>query len=165
MKKNNGFTFVEIIIVVGVIGVIMASVMSVMTSAFRSQSRVKLSDKMNESGNFALAEIRKGIVNGLAIGCPTPDVGGISVSFKDGVNGEITTLVCTEGTGIASQSANQATLTNPDVTVINCGNFAKCNTVGSTNGEVTSVDINFTLSTYINGVGMTKPYTQKIVVR
>ena len=166
MKKNNGFTFIEMLIVVGVMGVIMASILGVMTGAFRSQSRVKLTDKMNQTGVFVLAEIRKGIVNGISIGCPVLDTGTSSFGFVDRSNGEITNVVCYEGLRIASESANPVNLTNPDVTVINCGNFAKCNTVNSPfETTVTSVDINFILSTNINGVGLTRPYTSKIVIR
>lgn len=166
IRKNVlGFTFIEMIIVVGVMGVIMASVLGVMTGAFRSQSRVKLNDKMNQTGIFVLAEIRKGIINGISVGCPTPDVAGSSFGYVDRVNGEITSVVCYEGSRIASESAGGTiltNLTNPDVTVTGCGNFAKCNIVDSV---VTSVDVNFVLVTSINGVGLTKPYTSKIVIR
>lgn len=145
--NKRGFTLIELVIVVGVLGVIMAATSSVLINAFKANSRVKLTDKLSQDGNWALTELRKNIfgAKGTTITC----VGSSAVSFENAQNGVGTTIFCdAENNKIASQSANREPqnidlINGGSEMPVDCGSFASCNGVPP---AVSSVTFSFSLS-------------------
>ncbi len=162
--KNKGFTFIEILIVTGIIALVMTSIVGILTVTFRSQNRIKALDKLNKDSLFAIGEMRRNVVNSIGLSCPTIGIGTSSFDFVDGVNGDTSTIICNEGSNIASESANRTDLTGKSVIVSNCENFVVCN-LNTMDNRVLSLDINYTLSSVVSGLGVTKAYTHKISLR
>lgn len=143
--NKRGFTLIELVVVVGVLGVVMAATSSVLINAFKANSRVKLTDRLSQDGNWALMELRKNIFSakGTTITC---DLGSSAVSFENAQDGVGTTIFCdAENNKIASQSANR--LINIDLinggseVTVDCGSFAGC-----TGSPTSSVTFKFDLS-------------------
>lgn len=143
MKK--GFTLIEIMVVLAITGLIMASVMAILGGSFRVNNRNKWLGKIEENGGFALAEIRRNILDANRI---LPCGVGSSVSFNNMDDGNLTTIVCEDGK-IASVSANTIDLTASDVTVSDCSTFVTCDTLSSS--TVSNVNFSFTLGAGISG--------------
>jgi type II secretory pathway pseudopilin PulG len=166
MKK--GFTLIELLVVVTMIIMLMAAIVTAMTSTFRAQTKVNLSNKAMHNGSYALAEIKKNILNADAIGMTCPDA--TQVIFNNVIDGDQTTIICDSvNKKIASISAKRPTdiidlTSKSEVSVVNCNNFVVCET--GSNGVVTGLNINFTLSS-----GTTQPnyiersFNTKISVR
>ena len=138
----GGFTLVEMIVVVGAIGLIMVSIVSIMGGAFKASNRTKWSDLIEQNGSFALAEIRKNILraDGTNLEC------GLNwVSFYNVNDGVGTTIIC-ESNKIASRSGVLSTdLTGVGVSVVDCSNIISCPT-----GKV---DFNFDLAAGLSEAG------------
>jgi len=144
MKNINkkGFTFIEILVVLGMIGLILVAVVGALSGTFKAQTRVDLSDKVVQNGNWALEQIKRSVLNadGKSIVC---DVGGSSVTFNNASDGNSTTIVCVNNK-IASESSNRADLTSLEVLVTGCSGFVTCSPVGS--NAVNSLSFNFNLA-------------------
>jgi prepilin-type N-terminal cleavage/methylation domain-containing protein len=61
MKK--AFTLIEIIVVVGVLGVIMSVIVGIMTNTFKSKNKIFYRQKVEENGEWIISEIRKTVLN------------------------------------------------------------------------------------------------------
>lgn len=162
--RKNGFTFIEILIVTGIIAMVMTSVVGILSMSFRSQNKIKALDKLNKNSLFAIGEIRRNVVNGVDIVCSASGIGVSSFDVVDGENGDTTSIICNEGGKIASESANRSDLTGTGVVVSGCDNFVVCN-LNNMDNRILSLDINYTLSSAVSGLGVTKTYTNKITVR
>lgn len=149
-STRSGFTLIETIIIVGVLGVIMVTVTNVLINSFRAKSRIEVSDMVEENGTTVLRQIRENVIlaSGVGITCAVNmiDVGS-TLSLMNTVDGEVTNLVCYEGSRIASESANGSfNLTSSDVRVTGCDNFARCNLFPDSSDRITQVNLSFTLS-------------------
>jgi len=157
--KKSGFSLIEMVVVVGSFSIIIVAVISTILLTFRSQSRVKVNNKLNENGRNVLAELRRSVFNGdsKSIVC---GVGGSSVSISNSITKEETILICSQG----NIKANLANLNSNEVTVINCQNFASCtNKTGL--DEVAIVEFNFGLTTTNDGVGSTQLFNATVTTR
>lgn len=165
LKKGNlyGFTLIEVMVVLAITGVIMASVMAILSGSFRANNRSKWLGKIDENGNFVLGEIRRNILDANRI---LPCGIGSSVSFNNMDDGNLTTIVCDDGK-IASVSADTIDLTTSDVTVSDCSTFVTCDTLPSS--TVSNVNFSFTLGAGITGGEVqdyvTKKFESKVSVR
>jgi prepilin-type N-terminal cleavage/methylation domain-containing protein len=147
--KKNGFTLVEIVVVLGVTGVVIVSMVGIMVQSFRAKSRLSWSDEIEAGGTWVMDKLRNGILDasGDTITCgPVGSDTFTYVSLKGG--GEITTVLCDDdgaSTGIASNSAN---LLKDNLQVTNCSTFVSCDTLPVADGgyRVTKVDLSFDLS-------------------
>ena len=116
MKK--GFTLIEILVVVSVIVVIMASIAGIMSGVFKSQNKNKATDKINQSGNWILNELKKSTLNansndingGSYFSCPMNNV-GTSMMVTNVKDKKKTTIAClnsgVDGYKIASISGEK----------------------------------------------------------
>lgn len=138
--KKAGFTLVEMVVVVGVTGIIMAAITGVLLNSFKTKNRVNVADLVEQNGSMLISELRKNVVNGTVLDC----LGGSSVKVLNKSDQGITTISCASNK-IASSSASPAfsvDLSGSNVTV-DCAGFAVCTTVG---GKITKVVFTFTLS-------------------
>ena len=158
-KKSYGFSLIEMVVVVGSLGIIIVAVISTILLTFRSQNMVKSNNKISENARSIIAELRRNVFNGnsFSIVC---DVGSSSVSITNQKDGEITTLKCLGG----NIDLNTTNLNSSEVAVFNCQNFVACiNKTGSL--EVVAVDFNFGLRTTTAGVGLSQLFTTTVTTR
>lgn len=166
MKKNNGYTLIEMMVVVGVLAVIMVVVTSTLLSAFKAKSRTDTVQKLQQNGNYVLEEIRNNFLksDGKNVNCAAN-----SVSFINRMDGQQIQLICNEGASIASVSASTGVTKNLTVGVsaTGCGGFFSCET--SPTGEVTAANISFSLSAGVPESGpenyISKSFATKVTVR
>lgn len=171
MKKaipagRQGFTLIEMVVVVSVLMVLMVTITTVLVNSFKARNRVDVSDRLEQNGNGALMEIKNNFykASGADIVCPVSGGIGSSITFKNINDGKLITLTCFEGAQIASGSAK---LTSSDVRVTGCGSFVTC--VKSPTGEVMAVDFSFVLSSGVIEAGTenfsSRKFESKVTVR
>jgi len=166
MKKINGFSLIEIIVVVSVMGFILTSITTVLVNSFKAKNRINWADRVEQNGAWVLSEIRKNVVN----------VSGSDIGY-DSINKNYftvvstgTTIQCIEtgDTQIASVSANPARLSGEEVSVGGCSNFVNVTTSPST-GKVVNLKIGFSLSAgFVEGGPsdyVAKYFTSEIKIR
>jgi type II secretory pathway pseudopilin PulG len=181
MKK--GFTFIEILIVISLIMIIIASISGIMSGVFSSQSKNKATDKINQNGSWILNELKKNILNANSNGyngadsnfnCPMG--GGTSMVMTNVKDGEKTTISCLYDSGtnsykIASISGKSVGTTvylfqkNNDLVLDSCSNFVTCSTLPSL--QLSEVKFNFNLGAGVFGLssGTTKSFSIDVTLR
>ena len=164
--KKNGFTLIDAVVSLGVIVLVMAIISGVLMNTFKAKTMVNVTDVVERNGTFALAEIRRNIINSMKNGmvCPAGDV-GTSLTLT-GYDGLITRITCDED-AIASSSAYGVDLTDDDVRVTGCGSFISCGTAPST--EISEVNISFSLEAGVEEAGkesyVSKDFKSSVTVR
>lgn len=163
--KKNGYTLVEIMVVVVSLGMIMTATVGVILGSFRAQNRTKSNNKVIENGSWIINELRKNVFNSLSsdIVC---GVGGSSVAVKNFNDGRVTTLSCNVASNrIASSSAVGGTvsLNNSEVVITDCTSFVVCET--NADDEVMEVNFNFGIGATTSGIGITQIFTTKVTLR
>jgi prepilin-type N-terminal cleavage/methylation domain-containing protein len=169
IKKNLfGFTLIEILVAIGVLGVLMAVTVGVLTMSFKTKNLTDANELLSAKSIFILQEVKNNILNAEkdTIICPSSngDV-GTSIGF-DTKNGGWTTLLCNDVTGqIASSSANgNFDYLDSEVRAINCSNFVRCNL--SSGSEVVSIGFSLNLETGASGtIGTTGLYYETVTPR
>ncbi len=174
MKK--GFTLIEIVVVLTMMAIILASIVGALMSTFRANNKMSVTNKVTQNGNWALGEIRKNILNAKAVGmdCPMSGV-GTSMAFVSTLDGDITVLKCTPPFGnqkgkISSESAREIiNLTSIDeVNVSDCSNFVSCSP-GTSPSVPGDVSFDFIISAGITSASNAdyaqKEFNSKITIR
>lgn len=163
---RQGFTLIEIIVVLAMIGVILVTVVGALSGTFKAQTKTALSDKVVQNGNWALSEIKKNILNAVN-GSIVCDSDKSWVSFNNINDGIGTTIKCVTETKIASESSHPADLTSSEISEVTCSDFVSCDTAPDT-GVITGVDFNFTLGIGNSASALnyySKQFTSKVTVR
>jgi len=167
--KKNGFTLIEIIIVVVAIGLIMVSVIGISVNVFRTQNLTRSTNKAIQNGAFILDELRRNILNSAKdrIICTTSGRSS-SIEVINIYDGEKTTISCNQTQNrIASISAARVGetifLSGTEVNVFGCSNFVGCTTLPSL--DISSVNFKFSLSSQTNGVGSSQTFDLDVTVR
>jgi len=156
IKKENGFTLIETIVVVASMALIVTAISGITLAIFKSQNRNSATQKVVSEGNFILDELKNNVLNsGGQINC---DLNNTSVGVTNMNDGGSSVISCGSG-NIASNSAN---LNDSDVSII-CGNFVTCSTLPST--EVTGVHFNFGVGATVAGVGVSQNFSIDVAVR
>lgn len=148
-KYQKGFTLMETVVVMGVVGFLLIAVTSILFNSLRAKSRVEVADRVEEEGNTVLRELKENILvaSGVGMSCVSTGVGGSQVSFVNARDGEITTLKCIDNVGIASESASGSfQLVSGMVKVSGCNKFAKCEEVLDAPEVKTDVTFSFELT-------------------
>lgn len=167
MRKKLGFTLIEIVVVVGVLGSIMVTISTVLINSFKAKARIEVADKVERSGAVVLSELKSGVVNATGDGMVCA---GNTLSYTSVIDGGRTDLICYEGGVVASSSANGVfNLTAADVAVSGCNNFVQCTmSVGSTD-RVGQVDFVFRLVSGDSQLGaeqmINRQFKSSVVVR
>jgi len=160
----KGFTLIEILVVVGVLGMIMVATTAIMVNSFRAKARIEVSDVVEQSGSAALSEIKNNLISATGVGmsCVTSGI-GTSIALQSVDDGGVTRLVCYEGSKIASESATTGNfdLTPGNIKVIGCDNFAICTMSPASTERVSNVNFSFVLSLGDSAANMEK-FVQRI---
>lgn len=160
MKK--AFTLIEILVTVGIIGVTMVIVGTVMSNSFKAKRTSEDLEALSSKSVFINSELKRNILdaNYLEIYCPEGGVGS-SLSFET-KSGGVTSLLCDSSNGeIASASANgRFPLTSEGVYAFNCDNFVSCI---MSNDQVVSVGFSLALGVSGNEAVGSTGYFQSVV--
>lgn len=126
MKKNNGFSLIELLVVVALIGMIGAITTQVFILALQTQGKSEIIKEVKQNGDYAMSVMESMIRNSsdiLSVSC-NDTLNQITVQNPDGFN---TVFDCT-GSNISSISGSEnadptptgAPLTNSRVKVSSC---------------------------------------------
>ena len=132
MKKNKGFTIIELLVMVSAFVIICLLSFSFLTVTLSSNSKTAVLKEVRQNGNFALSVMERLVVSAKSVNCV--DSQTLQVSSLDD---KTTTLSCLNSR-IASDSSY---LTDSKVSVSDC-NFV----CAITEGIPAAVDISFTVS-------------------
>ncbi len=146
-QRQEGFTLIEILIALAIISLILVAITGTMLDSLRAKNQVVYADKVQQNGSYAIAELRKNIMNAKPDGINC--ISDSSVQIVNKRNGRTTTLSCNNGdNNIASVSASPVTtvvLTSSDVVVENCSSFVACEPSSPLELRKNKVTFNFTL--------------------
>lgn len=161
MKK--GYTLIEMVVVVGILGIIMAVVAGILINSFRAKSRVDLADSAEAVGSRVIDQIKNNMIMAVGQGITCALTGdGSRITFASSEDGQVTTLACYEGSRIASESASGIfVLTGSGVGVSGCYDFARCELFPNSTDKVSAVNFSFTLSTGSSAAGAEKFVNRK----
>ncbi|MFA4827102.1 MAG: prepilin-type N-terminal cleavage/methylation domain-containing protein [Candidatus Shapirobacteria bacterium] len=137
--KKAGFTLVEMVVVVGVTGIIMAAITGVLLNSFKAKNRVNVADLVEQNGSMLISELRKNVVNGVLSTC----VNGNKVTVSNKADQKDTEIECASSKIASKSAANTVYLNGSNVIVSDCDTFVECFNVG---GKTTKIVFAFTLS-------------------
>lgn len=135
-NQTKGFTLIEIMVVIGVFGIIAAFTTNMFVSILRGSSKSQILAEVKQNGNYALSVMERMIRNARKI--EVYDVSSITILNPDGGS---TVFSCDPGQKIAS---NSASLISEQVLVGDCPNFIAVNE-GISGLNPDTVTITFTL--------------------
>ncbi|MDO8451442.1 MAG: prepilin-type N-terminal cleavage/methylation domain-containing protein [bacterium] len=152
-QRNLGFTLVELLVAVGIIGILSSVISQVFFTTTRTNSKSDILTSAKQSGDFALDVMTRLIRS--ATGVTTDCAAGAGFTSDAisilGPDNAITTFECLADSGslrIASTSASSVFLTSTNValTGTSCSNDSLRFTCVTSGGVPRSVRISFTLS-------------------
>lgn len=161
MNKKNGFTLVEIIVVVAILAIIMVSIISVVVSILKAQNQTKSHTKVVSGGNIILNELKKNLANSdkATIVCGEDNS---LVTFTNNFDGNTTTISCNSGK-VASSSAKTVYLNSEDISITDCSQFVTCYTQPSL--EISSVKFKFGVGSSVAGVESNQNFEMEVTMR
>lgn len=140
-KQNLGFTMIEILVVVGILGVIAVIGSNMFFTTLRASNKTKVLAVIKQNGNYALSIMERIIRDSQEV-VANCGVGMKKIKVKR-LDGSETEFSCNqEGTVNGNIASNSARLTSSEVKVDSCS-FG-CSTQGEFYPQ--NVVINFTLS-------------------
>ncbi len=165
---KRGFTLIEVVVVVGVIGVLMTATVYVLSGTFQGKTRVEMADNVERNGSLILDELRRLGVGALGSGitCPAGGVGS-SATLVSASDGGVTIISCVDGDKIASASANgEMNFLGSGIRVSGCNTFISCDTVPNVGVSALNYDFNLQLGNSSYGGGLVnRNFRSRVVVR
>ncbi|MFA6007202.1 MAG: type II secretion system protein [Candidatus Shapirobacteria bacterium] len=166
IKKFSGFTLIETLVAVAVLGILMVTLGGIMTMSFKAKDSTGNNESMSSKAVFILGELKKNILDAQKGEITCPDINtniGNSISFMTKSGGS-TTLLCDEVTGqIASASAEGVyNYLDNNVVAKNCQDFVWCNIVDD---KILSVGFSLYLTTGSGSVGNSGIFYGEVVPR
>lgn len=139
--KKLGFTLIEILVVVGILGTVMVISGVVLTNTLRTGNRVVSSDEVETAGTYMLGVIKQLILNSRSdsLICGQPVKFRMTNRFDD----SLITISCEDNAGLVNIASNGAQLNPTTISVLgDCSNFVSCDE----SGQYPVINIGFTLS-------------------
>jgi len=141
MTKKNGFTLIEMMVVVGVLGIVAVVGSGAFFSILRGSTKTKTLQAVKQNGDYAMSVMERMIRSARSLISPTTDSIVSSITIKNPDGGE-TTFFC--GGTPATIASNGASLLSNEVKVSDCNIFEV--TRGQLETKPAVVKINFNLS-------------------
>lgn len=132
MKKNRGFTIIELLVMISAFAIVSVVTVAFLSMTLFSSSKTIAIKEVRQNGNYAMSVIERLVLSAKSVTCLTTESIGITT-----LDDQSTTIGCSAGK-IASGSAY---LTNSKVTVANCVFSCKLN-----QGAPNMVGVGFTVS-------------------
>lgn len=161
MTKKNGFTLVEIIVVIAILALIMVSIIGVVVSILKAQNRTKSNTKVVSGGNMILNELKKNLTNSNKSTIVCSDDSSL-ITFTNNFDGKTTVISCGSGK-VASASAQTVYLNGDDISITDCGQFVTCYTQPSL--EISSVKFKFGIGSSVSGVESNQNFEMEVTMR
>jgi len=143
--KKNGFTLIEIMIVVGILGIIAVVGSGAFFSILRGSTKTKTLQMVKQNGDYALSVMERMIRNARELADPSESSIVSSITIKN-PDGGITTFSCESDSEPPTIASNGASLLSSEVRVSD----VECNIFEVTQGQKgirpPIVKINFKLS-------------------
>jgi len=139
--KKNGFTLIEIMIVVVILGIIVVIGSGAFFSILRGSTKTKTLQMVKQNGDYAISVMERMIRNARILIYPTTDSTVASITIENPDGGE-TVFSCESDR--ATISSNGASLLSNEVKVSDCNIFEV--TVGQPEVKPATVKINFNLT-------------------
>lgn len=141
VKSIKGFTLLELIVAVGLLGLLAVSATSLFFATIQGGGKVDVNIRVKQNGQAALNSIEQIVRNGREVSnCEVGPVDLLSLVARDG---QQVTFTCTDiGEETGHIAINSDRLTSSDVTVTAC-EFSCSQDTGGLRGDLVSVD--FTL--------------------
>lgn len=166
--RDRGFTLIEIIVVMGVVGVLITASVYVLSGAFLSKTRSESADTVERNGSLILDQLRQIGLDAMShqITCPVSGVGS-SLSLTSARDGGITVLSCVNDDTIASSSANGTMeLVVSGIRLSGCNTFVSCDTIPSVGVSALNFDFKLSLGNSGFGAGLVeRDFRSRVVVR
>lgn len=148
MKKGcgGGFTLIEVVVTVGIVGIVLAVSGMVMTNSLRSSTRTESTSKLENAATWIMSEIKRNVLMAApgTLSCPNG-----SSFVLTGLDDKATTISCVESPAstsrIASDSEHPAQINPPNVRVKGCDTFVRCISDPSDASRVSAIEVGFTL--------------------
>jgi len=149
VNKNKGFTLVEILVVVGILGIIAVVASTIFFTTLRSSGKTKVLTKVKQNGDYALSVMERLIKDSQEVVTNTDnkicESGMNYLKFKRADGNTIEFGCLEEGTANGRIASNSARLTSSEVKVDSCS--FDCSWLG-TKFYPKTVTIKFTLSQF-----------------
>ena len=157
-SQKSGFTLIEILVVVGILGIIAVVASNVFFTTLRSSGKTKVLTKVKENGDYALSVMERMIRDSQEVVTNTDnkicESGMNYLKFKRADGSTIEFGCLEEGTANGRIASNSARLTSSEVKVDSCSfdcscpaAFPNCTSEG-TKFYPKTVTIKFTLSQF-----------------
>lgn len=134
-KPKSGFTLVEMLVVISVLGLIFAISSGFLFSSLFGSSKAEIFKEVRQNGSWALSVIEAMILNSRTVECESSKT--LNITDKEGF---VATIFCDDVTEMKIAS-NGANLTSRAVSVSDCSFVCE-----KTEGKSTKVDISFSVS-------------------
>lgn len=163
-KDSKGFTLIELITVIAILGVIATIVVGVITITLRGTKKSDLLDSARQNGDTALSQIVKNIRYAKSLDSPTSCVGGTTVDsiMVTSINDDKTTYACVNNMITAN---NESLLDASVLSVANCSFVCS----QSATGNPPTITIKYTLTpknpTNFVETNFTLPFQTSVTMR
>jgi prepilin-type N-terminal cleavage/methylation domain-containing protein len=133
LKENKGYSLMEMIVVISMLGLVGVIVSGFLLSTMKANSKAEITKEVRQNGDYALSVMQGMILNSLSVSCPN----STTIRVTD-LNNQLIDFVCNTAEG--KISSNSASLTGSNVAVKSCS--FSCT---SSPGKPTRVVINFSI--------------------
>ncbi len=163
MKK--GFTLIEVVVVTGLLGIILLTVMGVFLNSMKATNKIKTEQRLDEVGKLVVERINRGIrpmasVDGYLTVCTGAPLSTLTLVDTEG---ETSTLTCID----SRITLGGENISSSQVTVDCATNFSiSCDSAD----DSPVIQVNFTLisaeaGSYDEGVLIEKSFSIEVVMR
>ena len=162
---SYGFTLIETLVTVGIIGVLIVSVTGILGGFFKAKTSAETTGMVQAEAAKVMEKLKVNVLEAKGgINCFS-GVGETAIVFET-KNGDQTTLFCNQSANkIASQSAHGTyDLLGGGISIFDCSEFINCTTLPST--EISLINFKFSLGVTGSDLGVSSwTFESKVAAR
>jgi len=98
-KNTSGFTLIEILVTVGILGLMMTALVGIFLNSMRANARMELRQRVDESGNWAIEQINRKVRASVSVEDFVNTCDGIGTNSLNLIDSEenVRALTCSSG--------------------------------------------------------------------